>query len=219
MGAFPAPRVLRRRKPGFPGFREGKLRLPRSILRGRGPGPGERAAPLGLTRPSYPLRGPNRAAVWPCGVLLRKTPGIAASVPFFSFRFLLCKILRTHAAGLHAGQFGLSEFCFAKLQGSRPPCHFLAFGFCFAKTYGPMQPASMPAGLAFRSFASHNVSAVCDGLTVRIEKCVAFLGLANCAGARIPLARQYQSGNVPQLHWGAQRNDLGGQNPEPPTGP
>jgi hypothetical protein len=29
----------------------------------------------------YPLRGPNREAVWPFGVLLRKTPGIAASLP------------------------------------------------------------------------------------------------------------------------------------------
>ncbi|MDR2784839.1 MAG: hypothetical protein LBB83_02875, partial [Treponema sp.] len=27
---------------------------------------------------------------------------------------------------------------------------------------------------------SHNVSAVYDGLTARIKKCVAFLGLANC---------------------------------------
>jgi hypothetical protein len=27
---------------------------------------------------------------------------------------------------------------------------------------------------------SHNVPAVYDGLTARIEKCVAFLGLANC---------------------------------------
>jgi hypothetical protein len=30
---------------------------------------------------------------------------------------------------------------------------------------------------------SHNVPAVYDGLTARIEKCVAFLGLAKCAGA------------------------------------
>jgi hypothetical protein len=30
---------------------------------------------------------------------------------------------------------------------------------------------------------SYNVPAVYDGLTARIEKCVAFLGLANCAGA------------------------------------
>jgi hypothetical protein len=29
---------------------------------------------------------------------------------------------------------------------------------------------------------SHNVPAVYDGLTARIEKCVAFLGLANCGG-------------------------------------
>jgi hypothetical protein len=29
---------------------------------------------------------------------------------------------------------------------------------------------------------AYNVPAVCDGLTARIEKCVAFLGLANCAG-------------------------------------
>jgi hypothetical protein len=27
---------------------------------------------------------------------------------------------------------------------------------------------------------AHNVSAVYDGLTARIEKCAAFLGLANC---------------------------------------
>jgi hypothetical protein len=27
---------------------------------------------------------------------------------------------------------------------------------------------------------AHNVPAVCDGLTARIEKCVAFLGLVNC---------------------------------------
>ena len=49
------------REPGFSGFREGKLCLPRSIpsasLR-------ERAAPSGLTRPYNPLRGPNRFAVW-----------------------------------------------------------------------------------------------------------------------------------------------------------
>ena len=30
---------------------------------------------------------------------------------------------------------------------------------------------------------AHNIPAVCDGLTARIKKCVAFLGLANCAGA------------------------------------
>jgi hypothetical protein len=30
---------------------------------------------------------------------------------------------------------------------------------------------------------AYNVPAVYDGLTARIEKCVAFLGLANCAGA------------------------------------
>jgi hypothetical protein len=30
---------------------------------------------------------------------------------------------------------------------------------------------------------AHNVPVVCDGLTARIEKCVVFLGLANCAGA------------------------------------
>jgi hypothetical protein len=30
---------------------------------------------------------------------------------------------------------------------------------------------------------SHNVPAVYDGLAARIEKCVAFLGLAKCAGA------------------------------------
>jgi hypothetical protein len=30
---------------------------------------------------------------------------------------------------------------------------------------------------------AHNVPAVYDGLTARIEKCVAFLGLVNCAGA------------------------------------
>jgi hypothetical protein len=29
-------------------------------------------------------------------------------------------------------------------------------------------------------FIAHNVSAVYDGLTARIEKCAAFLGLANC---------------------------------------
>jgi hypothetical protein len=29
---------------------------------------------------------------------------------------------------------------------------------------------------------AHNVPAVCDGLTARIEKCAAFLGLANCGG-------------------------------------
>jgi hypothetical protein len=29
---------------------------------------------------------------------------------------------------------------------------------------------------------AHNVPAVYDGLTARIEKCVAFLGLANCGG-------------------------------------
>jgi hypothetical protein len=29
-------------------------------------------------------------------------------------------------------------------------------------------------------FIAHNVPAVYDGLTARIEKCVAFLGLANC---------------------------------------
>jgi hypothetical protein len=30
---------------------------------------------------------------------------------------------------------------------------------------------------------AHNVPAVYDGLAARIEKCVAFLGLAKCAGA------------------------------------
>jgi hypothetical protein len=29
-------------------------------------------------------------------------------------------------------------------------------------------------------FIAHNVPAVYDGLTARIKKCVAFLGLANC---------------------------------------
>jgi hypothetical protein len=29
---------------------------------------------------------------------------------------------------------------------------------------------------------SHNVPAVYDGLAARIEKCIAFLGLAKCAG-------------------------------------
>jgi hypothetical protein len=44
---------------------------------------------------------------------------------------------------------------------------------------------------------SYNVSAVGDGLTARIEKCVAFLGLAKCAGAT---AWEW---SVPQLRWGA----------------
>jgi hypothetical protein len=35
----------------------------------------------------------------------------------------------------------------------------------------------------FLAQIAHNVPAVCDGLTARIEKCVAFLGLANCARA------------------------------------
>jgi hypothetical protein len=35
----------------------------------------------------------------------------------------------------------------------------------------------------FSKQMAHNVPAVYDGLTARIEKCVAFLGLANCAGA------------------------------------
>jgi hypothetical protein len=37
--------------------------------------------------------------------------------------------------------------------------------------------------LKFQFFISPNVPAVYDGLTARIEKCAAFLGLANCAGA------------------------------------
>jgi hypothetical protein len=45
------------------------------------------------------------------------------------------------------------------------PSHFLHFSYIF-------QP--ILAAIA------HNVPAVYDGLTARIEKCVAFLGLANC---------------------------------------
>jgi hypothetical protein len=46
---------------------------------------------------------------------------------------------------------------------------------------------------------AHNVPAVYDGLTARIEKCVAFLGLSNC-GCSEP------------WEW----NDLGERNPEGP---
>jgi hypothetical protein len=38
-------------------------------------------------------------------------------------------------------------------------------------------------GKKFAKNISHNVPAVYDVLPARIEKCVAFLGLAKCAGA------------------------------------
>jgi hypothetical protein len=55
--------------------------------------------------------------------------------------------------------------------------------------------------LQFQKYSAkiaHNVPAVYDGLTARIEKCVAFLGLANC-GCSEPWER-----SVPQLRWGAE---------------
>jgi hypothetical protein len=69
---------------------------------------------------------------------------------------------------------------------------------------------------------AHNVPAVCDVLPARIRALRRHLcrsiasagtrpGLQKCAGMR--------RGNVPQLRWGAQRNDLAIVEAEPPTGP
>jgi hypothetical protein len=55
----------------------------------------------------------------------------------------------------------------------------------------------------FREFwgIAHNVPVVAnlrfdDGLAARIEKCVAKPRLQKCGGARMPLTRQLESGNV-----------------------
>jgi hypothetical protein len=69
----------------------------RSILRGRRASPGERSGPSGLSRPSYPLRGPNRIAIWSsqkwpqplrgCVVkklVVRRRFAACTSVPFLS---------------------------------------------------------------------------------------------------------------------------------------
>jgi hypothetical protein len=63
----------------------------------------------------------------------------------------------------------------------------------------------MPPSTIFkklRVFIAHNVPAVYDGLTARIEKFAAFLGLANC-GCSEP------------WEWSV-ANDLASRNPDPP---
>jgi hypothetical protein len=52
----------------------------------------------------------------------------------------------------------------------------------FTKNLKIQAPWTAPATINWGKKMSHNVPAVYDGLTARIEKCVAFLGLAKCAG-------------------------------------